>query len=164
MKVAKQNIGNAGEYFVAYLLSANNCIVTVTLGRAEGFDLLIVNPKNKTLKISVKTTFYKIKSLMMTKKVEELKTSDLFYAFVILKPLYWISSGTSGNREVIPKFIPFLDVIIDNLKLKKIKSHKPNPAEFIQTLKNSRDWITLDFLTNLMKRNQLCDLLFNNDG
>ena len=80
----------------------------------------------------------------------------------ILKPLYWISSGTSGNREVIPKFIPFLDVIIDNLKLKKIKSHKLNPAEFIQTLKNSRDWITLDFLTNLMKRNQLCDLLFNN--
>ncbi len=80
----------------------------------------------------------------------------------ILKPLYWISSGSSGNREVIPKFIPFLDVIIDNLKLKKIKSHKPNPAEFIQTLKDSRDWITLDFLINLMKRNQLCDLLFNN--
>ncbi len=95
MKVAKQNIGNAGEYFIAYLLSANNCIVTVTLGRAEGFDLLIVNPKNKTLKISVKTTFYKIKSLMMTKKVEELKTSDLFYAFVRFSdihklPDYWI--------------------------------------------------------------------------
>ena len=41
MKVAKQNIGNAGEYYIAYLLSASNCIVTVTLGRAEGFDLLI---------------------------------------------------------------------------------------------------------------------------
>lgn len=80
----------------------------------------------------------------------------------ILKPLYWISSGNSRNREIIPKFIPFLDVIIDNLKLKKIKSHIPNPAEFIQTLKNSRDWITLDFLINLMKRDQLCDILFNN--
>ena len=80
----------------------------------------------------------------------------------ILKPLYWISSGSSGNKEVIPKFIPFLDVIIDNLKLKKIKPHKPNPTDFIQTLKSSRDWITLDFLINLMKRDQLCDLLFNN--
>ncbi|KKM64003.1 hypothetical protein LCGC14_1505710, partial [marine sediment metagenome] len=30
MKVEKQNIRNAGEYFVAYLLSASNCIVTVT--------------------------------------------------------------------------------------------------------------------------------------
>lgn len=80
----------------------------------------------------------------------------------ILKPLYWISSGSSGNREVIPKFIPFLKAIMNNLKLKKIKSNKPNPSEFIQTLKNSRDRITLDFLKNLMKRDQLCDLLFKN--
>lgn len=95
MRVAKQNIGNAGEYFIAYLLSANNCIVTVTLGRAEGFDLLIVNPKNKTFRISVKTTFYKTKSLMMTKKVEEIKDLDTFYAFVRFSnikklPDYWI--------------------------------------------------------------------------
>ncbi len=48
MKVARQNIGNVGEYFIAYLLSANNCIVTVTLGRTEGFDLLIVNPNYLT--------------------------------------------------------------------------------------------------------------------
>ncbi len=61
MKVAKQNKGNAGEYFIAYFLSANDCIVTITLGRAEGFDLSIVNPKNKTIKISVKTTFYQTK-------------------------------------------------------------------------------------------------------
>lgn len=95
MKVAKQNVGNAGEFFIAYLLSANNCIVTVTLGRTEGFDLLIVNPNNKTFKISVKTTFYKKKSLLMTKKVEELKESDIVYAFVRFEsidklPDYWI--------------------------------------------------------------------------
>ena len=105
MKVAKQNIGNAGEYFMAYLLSANDCIVTVTLGRAEGFDLLIVNPINKALKISVKTTFYKKKSLMMTKKVEEIKDLDLFYAFVRFSdidklPDYWIAPSKMVAERV----------------------------------------------------------------
>jgi len=80
----------------------------------------------------------------------------------ILKPLYWISSGRSGNREVIPKFIPFLDDIIGNLKLKEIKLKPPNIAEFIRTLKKSRDRITLNFIIGLIKKNQLCDYVFKN--
>ncbi len=53
--VKAQNIGNAGEFYVASLLSAYDCVVTITLGRAEGFDLLVVNPKGHPLKIQVKT-------------------------------------------------------------------------------------------------------------
>jgi hypothetical protein len=95
LKVSKQNIGNAGEFFIAYLLSAHDCTVTVTLGRTEGFDLLVVNPKNITKKISVKTTFYKEKSLIMSKKVESIRESDFFYALVKFNdfnkvPDYWI--------------------------------------------------------------------------
>jgi len=92
---------------------------------------------------------------------EEIEENEIV-SLGILKPLYWISSGNSRDREVIPKIIPFLDVITDNLKLKKIKTKKLNLAEFMQSLKNSRDRITLDFLINLMKRDQLCDLLYNN--
>jgi len=50
-KANRQNIGNAGEFYVAFLLSAKNCVVTVTLGRNEGFDLMVVNPKGNMVKI-----------------------------------------------------------------------------------------------------------------
>lgn len=80
----------------------------------------------------------------------------------ILKPLYWISSGTSRNREIIPKFIPILDNIISNLKLKEIKLKQPNVAEFIRTLKENRDRTTLNFIIGLIKKNQLCDYLIKN--
>ena len=115
MKVAKQNIGNAGEYFIAYLLSAKDCIVTVTLGRTEGFDLLIVSPINITFKISVKTTFYKKNSLMMSKKVEEIKDNDLFYAFVRFTdigklPDYWIVPSKIVAERVAVSHQIWLDI------------------------------------------------------
>lgn len=78
----------------------------------------------------------------------------------ILKPLYWISSGSSGNREVIPKFIPFLDTIMDNLKLKKWKPYKPNVKDFIDTLKTTHDINTMNFLKELFERNELCTLVY----
>ncbi len=80
----------------------------------------------------------------------------------ILKPLYWISSGTSGNRELIPKFIPMLDNIIGNFKLKEIKQGKPNITGFIQDLRKRNDRITLNFIINLIERNQLCDYVAKN--
>ncbi len=155
MKVAKRNIGNAGEYYIAYLLSASNCIVTVTLGRAEGFDLLIVNPKNKTLKISVKTTFYKTKSLMMTKKVEELKASDLFYVFVRFSdihklPDYWIvPSKIVAERIALshqkwletPKRdgTPYKDSTIRKFYLVNHKNYPPNWETILEQYLNNID-------------------------
>ena len=43
-QIQKQNIGNAGEYYIAALLSALNFTTTLTLGRAERYDILAVAP------------------------------------------------------------------------------------------------------------------------
>lgn len=162
LKKDKYSIGNFRKLIIEEL-SKNRFI--------KLFEDLILKKKKKTSKNTIRfLQIYKYSPIknypclnvqyhaIYGKEIDENEIVSLG----ILKPLYWISSGSSGNSEIIPKFIPFLDVIIDNLKLKKIKTHKPNPAEFIQTLKNSRDRITLDFLINLMKRDQICDLLFNN--
>jgi len=37
-KPSQQNIGNAGEYFIASILSSHNFISTITLGRAERYE------------------------------------------------------------------------------------------------------------------------------
>ncbi len=37
--MTKQNIGNSGEYFIAYKLSCLDFTVTITLGRAEKYDI-----------------------------------------------------------------------------------------------------------------------------
>ena len=70
-KVSKQNIGNAGEYFLASYLSANNFIVTITLGRAETYDIIAVNPRGKTFKISVKSRFPKANRFALNEKCEK---------------------------------------------------------------------------------------------
>lgn len=54
---------------------------------------------------------------------DELKNEELI-RLGILKILYWISSGKTRNREEQPKFIPFLDLIINRVKLKKWKPPK----------------------------------------
>jgi hypothetical protein len=56
MPIQKQNVGNAGEYYIAARLSALNFTVTITLGRAERYDILALHPDGKVYKISVKTT------------------------------------------------------------------------------------------------------------
>ncbi len=92
----KQNIGNAGEYFISALLSAKDFVVTVTLGGNIGYDLLIENPNGKTLKLSVKTALSdKINGFILSEKCEDIKDDNLYYAFVKLNkfekmPDYWI--------------------------------------------------------------------------
>ncbi|UYP46498.1 hypothetical protein NEF87_002783 [Candidatus Lokiarchaeum ossiferum] len=79
----KQNVGNSGEYYIAAFLSARNFIVTITLGRAIGYDLLAVNPSGKLIKISVKTRdSNSTHRFVLSEKSESLKSEDLFYAFV----------------------------------------------------------------------------------
>lgn len=94
-KPSSQNIGNAGEYFIASVLSSHDFIVTITLGRAEKYDIIAVSPKGKTVKIQVKTMWTKTKKWLMVKKHEKMIADDFFYAFVRLNegkepPEFWI--------------------------------------------------------------------------
>jgi len=85
-EVNKQNIGNAGEYFIASMLSAQDYVATITLGRAEKFDILCVAPKGekKTYKLSVKTRYEKATGFALSKKDESGGADDFFYVFVSL--------------------------------------------------------------------------------
>jgi hypothetical protein len=95
-KLQKQNVGNAGEYYIASRLSAMNFIATLTLGRAEKYDILALAPSGKLVKISVKTTqLDNAKDFPLSKKDEEGQSPDFFYAFVKLngfnkEPDFWI--------------------------------------------------------------------------
>lgn len=93
-KPDSQNICNAGEYYIASVLSANGFTTTLTLGRAEKYDILAINPKGKTIKVQVKTLFGK-GQWRMNAKNERIKEKDTFYAFVRLNDMekdieYWI--------------------------------------------------------------------------
>jgi len=70
--------------------------VTITLGRAEKYDILALSPKGNLLKISVKTT-QKDDALYfpLSNKDESGESDDFYYAFVKLynfakEPDFWI--------------------------------------------------------------------------
>ena len=92
----KQNVGNAGEYYVAARLSALDFVATITLGRAEKYDILALSPKGKTIKISVKTTQHDDSNAFpLSEKDEHGFSNDFYYAFVKLNgfkrnPDMWI--------------------------------------------------------------------------
>lgn len=100
MKLQKQNVGNAGEYFIASRLSALDYTVTITLGRAEKYDILALSPKGKLIKISVKTTqLENSKRFPLSQKDESGASDDFYYAFVKLNnfekdPDIWIIPST----------------------------------------------------------------------
>lgn len=94
-KPSSQNIGNAGEYFIASILSSHNFIATITLGRAEKYDIIAVSEKGKVVKIQVKTMWKKTKRWVLTKKHEKIVAPDYFYAFVSMNegkepPEFWV--------------------------------------------------------------------------
>ncbi|MCX6745731.1 MAG: hypothetical protein NTX00_01805 [Candidatus Parcubacteria bacterium] len=104
VKIQKQNIGNAGEYYLASRLSAENFIATITLGRAERYDILAVNPRGKTIKISVKTGYLStVKGFPLSEKDEVGASSDFFYCFIKLnefksEPDFWIIPSERVNK------------------------------------------------------------------
>lgn len=106
-KISANNVGIAGEHFIAYMLAKHDFKVAMTSGRTEGFDLFVKNPYGTNMTVSVKTTYSsKSKEILMNKKAETLKEEDLFYAFVRLnmpegKPEFWIvPSFTVANAMV----------------------------------------------------------------
>lgn len=105
-KNSKQNIGNAGEYYIASRLSAENFIATITLGRAERYDIIAINPMGKAIKISVKSRFdLDIKRFPLSDKDEKGGTEDFYYAFVRLnefkkEPDFWIVPSIIVNKVI----------------------------------------------------------------
>ena len=94
--IKKQNVGNAGEYYIASRLSALDFTVTITLGRAEKYDLLSLSPRERLIKISVKTTqLENAIDFPLSVKDEMSASDDFYYAFVKLnkfkkEPDFWI--------------------------------------------------------------------------
>ena len=95
-KAQKQNVGNAGEYYIAARLSALNFVATITLGRAEKYDILALSPSGRLVKISVKATQKERSSgFPLSSKDEKGASDDFYYAFVKLngfksEPCFWI--------------------------------------------------------------------------
>ncbi|MBP6531801.1 MAG: hypothetical protein KA285_00880 [Bacteroidia bacterium] len=101
-ELSKQNIGNAGEYYIAFQLSLHNFITTITLGRAEKFDILTLSPSNQHVKLSIKTTQRTDSiSFPLSKKDELGASDDFFYAFVKFReendPDWWIIPSKRVN-------------------------------------------------------------------
>ena len=121
-----QNIGNSGEFYVAYLLSALDYVVTITLGRNEGYDLIAVAPSEETYKISVKTMYARNqKKFPLNKKDESPKGKDI-YAFVKLnefqeQPDYWILPAEVVSAVVAKSHQLYLEDVD-----RKGRQHKDN--------------------------------------
>ena len=96
----KQNIGNAGEYYIASRLSAENFIAPITLGRAEKYDILALNPQGRTIKLSVKTQFLETsKGFPLSERDEIGASENFYYVFIRLnefkkEPDFWIIPST----------------------------------------------------------------------
>jgi len=95
-KIQKQNVGNAGEYYVASRLSALNFVVTITLGRTEKYDILALSPNGRLIKMSIKTSQVEnAKDFPLSVKDESGEANDFYYSFVrlnkfIKEPDFWI--------------------------------------------------------------------------
>lgn len=162
-----QNIGNAGEYYIASILSARGYTATVTLGRAEKYDILAVNQKTgKTIKIQVKAGWYrKNNTWRLSDKCENLKLDDFFYAFVNLNELkepieYWIISSELVARTIKERHKLWLNTLgkqnqkhNDNTgRSFTIKKDKYSPPwlnfEDLEKGKNSLYWLEHNFKLN----------------
>jgi hypothetical protein len=85
VRLQKQNVGNSGEYYIASRFSALDYTVTITLGRAERYDILALSPKGKLVKVSVKTTqIENAVKFPLSAKDESGESDDFYYAFVKL--------------------------------------------------------------------------------
>ncbi|PJA48313.1 MAG: hypothetical protein CO170_03095 [candidate division SR1 bacterium CG_4_9_14_3_um_filter_40_9] len=153
----KNNVGNAGEYYMAARLSAENFIATITLGRAERYDILAVSPKGRTVKISVKTRYdikYSPNIFWLGKKDENKSDTDSYYAFVRLKefkgePDFWIVPASVVAKitkksykhriegESVRKETKRKDTTIRNFHLKKVPGYPGDREKQIEKYKGN---------------------------
>jgi hypothetical protein len=106
-KPGNQNTANAGEYYMASILSAYGFVTTITLGRAESYDILAISPEGRNVKLQVKTLYGKgVQWPVGIKDGVDKKDNQLFYAFVRLNELkahpdFWIVPS-----KVVSDYIP----------------------------------------------------------
>ena len=99
MKLNKQLVGVAGEYYVAAELSRRGYLAAITLRNSDGVDMLISDLEgNRKYAIQVKTTQNK-KKWVLSKKVEDEINNDKYFVFVSIpkditqQPEYIIIKG-----------------------------------------------------------------------
>ncbi len=135
-KAQKQNVGNAGEYYIASRLSTIDFTVTITLGRAEKYDILALGPKGKLIKISVKTTQVEnAKDFPLSAKDERGMANDFYYAFVKLngfkkEPDFWIIPSTIVCPLLKRSADEYLNTLGRNNKSHKETGMRTLPVEF----------------------------------
>ena len=78
----------------------------------------------------------------------------------ILKVLYWISSGNIDNSSSSPELIPFLDKIIEGLKL-KWNPDKVNVKKYVKNLKDNNKLDVVHFLVGSIEREETYTRYFN---
>ena len=126
MSVQKQNVGNAGEYYVAALLSAMDYTATITLGRAERYDVLAVSPDGKPYKFSVKARFKKESTAFtLSERDERGYEDDFFYVFVRLyelkeRPDYWVVPSGRVSKVIADAHKKWLADAHNNTSMRKI--------------------------------------------
>jgi len=134
-KVQKQNIGNAGEYYIASRLSAENFIATLTLGRTEKYDILALSPKGRAIRLSVKTAYKETATAFpLSAKDEDGASNDFYYAFVRLnrfkkEPDFWIIPS-----KVIAPIIKRSQKIWMKTPGRKGQQHKETPMRQLSVI------------------------------
>lgn len=84
-KIPSNQIGVAGEYFVAGELSRRGHIASVTLKNTKGIDILVTDESaSKYIGVQVKTNSASRTEWMLNKKAETFNAPNLFYVLVNL--------------------------------------------------------------------------------
>ena len=108
------SIGNAGEYFVAGELERHGFTVAIPMSNTKDFDILIINRNNsKQFAIQVKTTRYRQKNWILSKKNETLVSDNIIYFFVSLNemdmPEYHIVPSRIVSKTITESHINWLN-------------------------------------------------------
>jgi len=153
-KPDNNNIGNAGEYFIASVLSSKGYIVTITLGRAEAYDIIAIRPDGKTIKIQVKTAWYDNNYFRLSLKDTKERDMDYFYAFVTLKENKKPWEYFIVPAKIVSKSVEEAHNFWLSCPGKKGQKHNENPVRLFRSKPDKwcPKWFTQD-LINEYKNN-----------
>lgn len=136
---------------MAYILSAKGFTTTITLGRAEAYDILAVTPDGKrTIKIQVKTGWgLKNNTWRIGEKAENIFSDDFYYIFLNLynlekEPEFWVVESNFISKYIKERHILWLEK--PGLKGQK---HNDNPGRSFNLFKDN--YTPEKYFTNLNK-------------
>ncbi len=108
IKPDSQQIGLAGEYYVAFELSRLGYDIGITIGRAKIFDMTAVAPSGESINIQVKAN-YNYNDWLVAHEFNPSENSVI--AFVRLgknptqQPELYFLSGSQANKFITHKYI-----------------------------------------------------------